>query len=372
MFSLGAAGTFVEDWALAASSSAEVVGITRVRSMPKSTRAVGPEMNLGEVGGLPVVFIKNPRRIRPKRLARSLNNRVEVSRTLRAVRFLEREFGPIDILHSHFYAGSGAVPGLAKKMGIPFVHTEHSSRLVGDPAFAGSSRRGIEELFGQAASVMFVGADQLGFVRSLGINGRFEVVPNPVDDRLFHVGNSNFPEEVRLVTVGNLIPMKRQALILEAVAEARIKDPRITLDIVGSGESQASLEALSERLGIASSVRFWGQVERSQVAELLSRSDIYVHASVTETFGVAIVEALLSGLPAVVTEAGGVTGSIPASMGITVDTPGAKEIAAAIIDVSIRLPGISGDAIAAEARSRFSAKAVADRLGQIYREATGQ
>jgi glycosyltransferase involved in cell wall biosynthesis len=370
MFSLGAAGTFIEDWAVAASTTAEVVGITRVRSMPVSARPVGPNMALGEVVGFPVVFIQNPRRIRPKRLARRLNNRVEVMRTLPAARYLEREFGPIDIIHSHFYAGSGAVPTLAKRLHVPFVHTEHSSRLVADPSFAGSSHRAMEELFGSAAAVMFVGADQMDFVRGLGINGNFEVMPNPVDDRLFQVGSSDYPEEVRLITVGNLIPMKRQALLLEAMAAARAKDPRLTLDLVGSGESQPQLEALSERLGIAKSVRFRGRVERSQVAELLARSDIYVHASATETFGVAIVEALFAGLPVIVAEAGGVTGSIPASMGIRVDTPEAQKFSAAILDVTRRLSIIRRDVIAAEARSLFSAGAVTDRLGQIYREAT--
>jgi alpha-1,6-mannosyltransferase len=107
------------------------------------------------------------------------------------------------------------------------------------------------------------------------------------------------------------------------------------------------------------------------VAELLARSDIYVHASTTETFGVAIVEALFSGLPVVVMEAGGVTASIPASMGTVVDAPESSQFAAAILEMRSRLPVIRRDAIAAEARSFFSAQAVAERLGRIYREATG-
>lgn len=372
MFSLGAAGTFVEDWAKAASRSAEVVGVTRVRALPAGEDQIDSSMALGQVAGCPVVFIKTPLPIRPKRLARELNNRLEVARTIPAVRFLEREFGPIDIIHSHFYAGSGAVPDLAKRMGIPFVHTEHSSRLVANPSFASSSRRAMQELFGAAACVMFVGADQMEFVRALGIEGPFQVVPNPVDDSHFWVGTNNYPEEVRLITVGNLIPLKRHALILEAVAEARAKDPRIRLDIVGSGESQTGLKALSEQLGIASVVHFRGRVERSRVAELLAGSNVYVHASAIETFGVAIVEALFAGLPVVVARAGGVTESIPASMGIVVDTPESGQFASAILELTRRIPVLPREAIATGSRSLFSTQAVADRLGQIYRDAIGR
>lgn len=368
MFSLGAAGTFIEDWAVAASFSADVVGITRVRSIPTRGRRIGPVMTLGDVAGFPVVFIKNPLRIRPKRLARRLNNRLEVSLMMRAVRLLEREFGSIDILHSHFYAGSGAVPGLAKRMGVPFVHTEHSSRLVADPSFAISSRRAMQKLFRQAASVMFVGDDQMEFVRALGIDGHFQVMPNPVDDRLFQVGVSNYPKELRLITVGNLIPLKRQGLILEAVAEARKKDPRIRLDVIGSGRCLPDLIALSEQLGIATVVRFHGQVDRPRVAELLARSDIYLHASATETFGVSIVEALFAGLPVIVSAAGGVTASIPTSMGIVIDPPESGQFAAAILELTGRIPALRRERIASESRSLFSAQAVADRLGQIYRE----
>lgn len=369
MFSLGAAGAFVEDWAVAASHSAEVVGITKVRALgPSHGRRINRLMRFGAVGGFPVVFTKLPMRFRPKRIARRLNNWREVRRLLPAVRFLEREFGPIDIVHSHFYAGSGAVPRLAGHLGVPFVHTEHSSRLVSDLHLEGATRRVMEELFGGAAAVFFVSPDQVDFLRGLSLSGHFEVLENPVDDRPFRVGQGGYPSEVRVITVGHLVPGKRHDVILHAIAEARRRDPRVRLDIVGWGPGMEKLRALAEQLGISDAVRFTGKVERSRVAALLSQSDIYVHASATETFGVAIVEALFSGLPVVFADAGGVTRRIPPAMGVKVDPADAPGFARTILEMIRILPEFQSQLIAAQARELFAVTGVAVRLQQVYAE----
>jgi glycosyltransferase involved in cell wall biosynthesis len=367
MFSLGAAGAFVEDWAVAASQSVDVVGISKVRSLGMNHgRRINRRMSLGAVGPFPVVFVRMPVRLRPKRWARKVNNWWETRHLLPAARYLEAEFGPIDILHSHFYAGSGAVPSLAARMGVPFVHTEHSSRLITDPELTESSRRAMEELFGRASAVFFVSPSQIEFLSSLAITGRFELMANPVNDEIFRVGRGGFPEEIRLITVGHLVEVKRHDLILRAVAEARRHDQRIRLDIVGWGPLLPDLQALADHLGISPHVRLTGRLERQEVADLLSQADIYVHASATETFGVAIVEALFSGLPVVFTHAGGVTTRIPPSMGSKVESAEPAAIASAILQVSTRLPEVQQDLIARQARQMFSSQGIALRLREVY------
>ena len=369
MFNMTGTGTFVEDWAVAATRSAEVLGFSWARARPDSAQPLAASLTMGEVAGIPVVFVEPPIRLRPKRLARRVNDRLEIRKMIRAVRFLEQRYGPIELLHSHFYAGSGAIPGLAKRLGLQFVHTEHSTRLLGDRKLARAGRAVLKQVMGQAAVVMFVSDEQLDFVRGQGVDGRFVVVPNPVDDRLFRVGHGGYPDEIRLITVGHLLPRKRHALLLSAVAQARKADSRIRLDVVGAGACRVDLEVQSVRLGLGSVVRFWGHADRGQVAFLLAQSDIYVHTSETETFGVAIVEALFSGLPVVVAAAGGVTRTIPASMGVTVNHPDPDIFAAAIVDVVNRLGTFKRETIAAESRQMFSASSVALRLGHIYEEA---
>jgi glycosyltransferase involved in cell wall biosynthesis len=226
-------------------------------------------------------------------------------------------------------------------------------------------------LFGTAAAVLFVSKQQEEFVRSLGISGRFMVVPNPVNDQTFRVGRGGFPDEIRLITAGHLIPRKRHNLLIAAFADARRSEPRLKLEILGSGECLSVLQEQAMAAGVTKSVTFLGRLDRQLVADLMARSDIYVHTSDTETFGVAIVEALFSGLPVVVSKAGGVTESIPASMGITVPGADAQQFATAILDIVHRLPTIQRQEIAAEARSMFSTESVAIRIGEIYRDVTG-
>ncbi len=93
--------------------------------------------------------------------------------------------------------------------------------------------------------------------------------------------------------VGRLDPVKRIDLVLRACAPM-LRDGAV-LVVAGSGGLRAELEALAERLGVASSVRWLGS--RGDMTAVLSAMDVLVSASADETFGMAVVEALGNGLP---------------------------------------------------------------------------
>jgi len=80
---------------------------------------------------------------------------------------------------------------------------------------------------------------------------------------------------------------------------------RVGLRIVGEGPKRLELEKLAASLGIAGQVEFVGGVPHPEVPEELSKLDIYVALSRSESFGVAAIEAGASGLPVVVSNADG-------------------------------------------------------------------
>lgn len=105
-----------------------------------------------------------------------------------------------------------------------------------------------------------------------------------------------------LLAVGRLHPEKRHRTMLEAFARAREKRP-MGLVIVGDGLRRKAVQAHAERIG---HVHMAGAVtDRDRLADMYASADLLVHGSAAETYGFAVAEAMLSGLPVVVPDSGG-------------------------------------------------------------------
>jgi len=98
-----------------------------------------------------------------------------------------------------------------------------------------------------------------------------------------------------LVTIGNLDIVKNHRFLLEVVAEAERAGRTLTLDVYGEGPLEHELLAQRKSLGLDDRVRFRGF--RSDVRRYLGGYRAYVHACYSESFCLAIVEAMESGLP---------------------------------------------------------------------------
>jgi glycosyltransferase involved in cell wall biosynthesis len=107
-----------------------------------------------------------------------------------------------------------------------------------------------------------------------------------------------------LTAVGRLTPVKNYPLLLRAATRAFQTFPETVLAVVGEGGELEMLRTLSRELNVADRVRFTGF--RRDVPEVLHASDLFVHASLTEGFPNAVLEAMAMGKPVVATDVGGV------------------------------------------------------------------
>lgn len=98
-----------------------------------------------------------------------------------------------------------------------------------------------------------------------------------------------------LVTVGNLDIVKNHRFLLQVLAEAERLGRSFTLDVFGEGPLRKDLLQLSKSLGLDQQVRFRGF--QPNVRNLLPGYRAYVHACYSESFCLAIVEAMAAGLP---------------------------------------------------------------------------
>lgn len=114
--------------------------------------------------------------------------------------------------------------------------------------------------------------------------------------------NSTF----RLMTVARLHPAKGHDVAMLAVARLRSRGRDVRLSIVGAGPEQGALLELRGRLGLDGAVEFTGSLSEDDIIERLRSADAFMLASRSEPLGVAYMEAMALGLPAIGTAAGGV------------------------------------------------------------------
>lgn len=106
---------------------------------------------------------------------------------------------------------------------------------------------------------------------------------------------------IKVVTVGRLIALKRVDRIMKAVARL----DGVGLVIIGDGPERASLEKLSQELGVAKRVYFAGQKSREETLSLMAGCDLFILNSTHEGLPHVVVEAMSIGLPVIATDVGG-------------------------------------------------------------------
>jgi glycosyltransferase involved in cell wall biosynthesis len=102
-----------------------------------------------------------------------------------------------------------------------------------------------------------------------------------------------------LVTVGHLVPRKRHADVVRALALLCERHPRLRYLVIGDGPERLALQELARSLGVAERVELAGQLAPREALERGWSCTLFVMPSTEEAFGVAYVEAMAGGVPAI-------------------------------------------------------------------------
>lgn len=189
-----------------------------------------------------------------------------------------------------------------------------------DICFHGLERPGYyEEVWARADMLHFVSHDLLRRARQRGCPPEkpHVVIADAADVTAFDPGEREYPESVgnparpfRILGVGRLVWKKGYEYALEAVQ--RLVDAGIFCEyrIVGEGESRAQVLFTIHDFGLTDSVRLLGKRSRADIKTQMQWADVFLHASVSEGFGVSVIEAQAMGLPVVTSDAEGLAENV--------------------------------------------------------------
>ena len=201
------------------------------------------------------------------------------------------------------------------------------------------------------------------------------IIPNGIDvDRFARVRFERHDDYVLVGSIGELRTLKRHDDFIRAAAviASRFPEARFVLagvDTTDTGEVRQQLEKLVSDLRLKERFSFLGWVDDAE--RLLCEMDVFVSASETESFGLAIVEAMAAGTAVVATETEGAREVIEdRKTGVLVPIGDVQRIAESVCEL-LRDPEKRRE-IASRAReaanARFSLKRMVDEIERVYQE----
>ena len=221
----------------------------------------------------------------------------------------------IDILHVHYaiphaYAGYMAKQMLKREgIELPMITTLHGTdiTLVGShPNYKEAVTFSINESDGVTAVSESLKRDTL---RLFNIDREIDVIPNFISLKK-HTEPKECkrsvmarPDERIITHISNFRKVKRVEDVVRVFAKIQEKIPA-KLIMVGDGPDREIADQVCKNLGIKKRVLFLGNT--SDIEQILCFSDLFLLPSISESFGLSALEAMVAGVPVVSSNAGGI------------------------------------------------------------------
>ncbi len=226
----------------------------------------------------------------------------------------------LDVLHAHYAVPHATAAWMAREVrgnGLKVVTTLHGTdiTLVGqDDGYLPITRHSIEQSDAVTAPSAFLRDETF---RAFGVSPDrvpLEVIPNFVDTdvyrplagpdrpRLRALFGEEGAQHPAIVHVSNFRPVKQVDVVVDVFRRVVAERPA-RLVLIGDGPERPRVEAQLRRCGLFDHARLLGNQEH--VAQIIREAAVFVLPSRTESFGLAALEALASGVPVVATRVGG-------------------------------------------------------------------
>ncbi len=233
---------------------------------------------------------------------------------------LMKEFSP-DMVHSHcpFFMGDLALR-LSRQHAIPLVFTYHTmfEQYVHDwPVQNEGVKRFIVKLAAGYANLVdqvIVPSESVeNILHKRGVKTSIEVIPTGVDVERFSKGNGKdfrqrhkIPPDAPVIGhAGRLAPEKNLEFLTNCLVESLKKEPAAHVLIVGLGPSEKMIKSAFKRAGLEKRLHLTGVLHYQHLVDAYFAMDVFAFASLSETQGIVLIEAMAAGVPVVALDAPG-------------------------------------------------------------------
>ena len=277
------------------------------------------------------------------------------------------------LVHAHYAvpAGDAVLRWIDRGNDVPLVVSVHGGDLSYTAARSNRGREVVSRVL-RAADAVIANSEvtRRGIEQLTGPLPLLEVVHPGADIPAAPPPRAPQPT---LVTVAHLEPHKNQAAVIRAVAALQDRHPELRYVLIGKGPDRDRLAQLAARLGVGERVSFAGPMDHAAALQHMARGWLHVMPSVHDAFGVAHVEAMAAGLPAIGGTGTGAEDIAAAGDGMVLVPSGDEGTLARSIDRIVSDPG-ERDRLGAAARRTVAEHFTWERNGEltaaVYRRVT--
>jgi glycosyltransferase involved in cell wall biosynthesis len=286
-----------------------------------------------------------------------------------------RSFQP-DLVHVHVLTREGVIALAYKFLNrTPYVITEHWSRyLPASNNFRGGIRKMITRLVVKSAAALIAVSESLktAMLNFCLENTNFIVVPNPVETKLFTIGERTADDKLkkRFIHISCFEDRpKNISGFLDAVKSLSEKRSDFECFLIGDGPEFNLWKARADELGLlGKQVFFTGLKEQKELVKEIQAAGFMVLSSNYETFGTVVIECLSCGIPVVATRVGIVPDVINETNGIIVPAGDTKALEDAIDRMLDQYNSYDPQAIRETVLTKFANDTIAKQVFEIYQQ----
>jgi len=227
--------------------------------------------------------------------------------------------GNFDVIHAHDWLVAYSAKTLKNSYGTPLVSTIHATEAGRNSGIHDETQRYVNDtewLLTYESSEIIVNSNFMknDLQRLFGLPyEKINVIPNGINTGTYNGLERDYDfrrqyamdNEKIILFMGRLVYEKGVQHLISAMPKILEKYNDSKLIIAGKGGMTDQLKAQVEAMGLQNKVHFTGYLNAKQVSKMYKCADVSVFPSTYEPFGIVALEAMLAGVPIVVSDVGG-------------------------------------------------------------------
>ncbi len=292
---------------------------------------------------------------------------------LEAFKILSLQWIP-DVLHAHCVRFGGMISNyISRATHLPYIITEHAGGEFWLEDFNQFKNEQMALAYEAATLVTAVSHSKIREILAMGFRCKPIAVGNYINEDLFPISvEKNTKSSFQLLTVANE-PINKDLETLFAAFNLLIEfgNNDISLNVIGiSPEKNEYIKSLLDQFPlILPHVSFVQYADRTNMPFYYQQCDVFLSTSISESFGIAVAEAIICGKPVVVTRSGGIDDIVDGSNGLKVHIRDYQALAEAILRLKDREITFDAQKARQGIIDKFGTEAFLDRMTKVYQQA---